>query len=292
MKIPLCALAAIVTVLTVSCGSTATPVGAPLTVTQLKYRVIDEVGPPAFCDPDFYPVARIGGEQANADAMYDQIRSDSELYSAIVAHAHLPPGVLDEAQKLILYRAFKLLRALALTRSQDGYAFAYTVDRSYMKVSGAVRTDGVVSVASRTQGSRPECPICLAAGTLIATPAGDLAVTAIVPGTLVWTLDRAGRRIAEPVVKMGSIAVPPGHLMVHLVLADGRDLLASPGHPTADGRMLGSLSAGDRLDGSLITTWELIPYAGARTYDLLPAGPTGFYWADGILLASTLAPAT
>jgi hypothetical protein len=77
--------------------------------------------------------------------------------------------------------------------------------------------------------------------------------------------------------------------MVHLVLADGRELLASPGHRTADGRQLGSLARRDSLDGSTIVTWELVPYAGDRTYDLLPAGPTGHYWANGILLSSTLA---
>jgi len=76
--------------------------------------------------------------------------------------------------------------------------------------------------------------------------------------------------------------------MVHLVLADGRELLASPGHRTADGRALGDLQKGDELDGSTITHWALVPYAGERTYDLLPAGPTGRYWANGILLSSTL----
>ena len=48
------------------------------------------------------------------------------------------------------------------------------------------------------------------------------------------------------------------------------------------------LQAGDALDGSTITRWELVPYTEVRTYDLLPAGATGYYWANGILLASTL----
>jgi hypothetical protein len=77
--------------------------------------------------------------------------------------------------------------------------------------------------------------------------------------------------------------------MVHLRLAYGRELLASPGHRTADGRPLGTLALGDELDGSRITLWELVPYGGSHTYDLLPAGPTGAYWANGILLSSTLA---
>ena len=78
--------------------------------------------------------------------------------------------------------------------------------------------------------------------------------------------------------------------MVHLTLADGRQLWASPGHQTADGRPLGSLSVGDVVDGSRVSGWERVPYAGDRTYDLLPAGPTGFYWANGVLLRSTLSP--
>jgi hypothetical protein len=95
--------------------------------------------------------------------------------------------------------------------------------------------------------------------------------------------------LAAPVLEVGSTAVPASHRMIHLVLADGRELLASPGHKTADGRELGSLAVGDALDGSTIVRWELVPYAAGRTYDLLPAGATGAYWANGILLSSTLA---
>jgi hypothetical protein len=149
--------------------------------------------------------------------------------------------------------------------------------------------DGAVTVTSRTPTGAPNCPICLAAATLISTPDGSLRVTEIKPGELVWTAASDGTRIAAPVLEVGSTAVPAGHLMVHLVLGDGRELLASPGHRTADGRQLGSLARGDALDGSSIIEWELVPYAGDRTYDLLPAGPTGTYWADGILMSTTLA---
>ena len=109
------------------------------------------------------------------------------------------------------------------------------------------------------------------------------------PGMVVWTATSSGQRVANAVIEVGSIQAPAGHLMVHLVLADNRELLASPGHRTADGRALGSLAAGDALDGSTIKLWELVPYSGDRTYDLLPAGATGTYWANGILLSSTLA---
>jgi hypothetical protein len=288
------AIAPLVAVFALACGSaTPAPVGSPLSITQLKFAVIDAVGAPVYCDPDFYPLARLGGEQASAIAQYPAIRADAEVYATIVAHEHLPSADLTDAEKLVLYRAWKLLNALTLNQTGSDYSFSYRVlsksgAASYLMVVGTVRVDGVVSVSSRTPTGAPPCPICLAAATLIATPAGNVRVTDIKPGMIVWTVGASGARIAAPVLEVGSIEVPAGHLMVHLVLADGRDLLASPGHRTADGRQLGSLAAGNDLDGSTITRWELVPYAGDRTYDLLPGGPTGHYWANGILLSSTL----
>src|SRR5258706_9495181 len=278
----------------VACGSAApAAVGAPLSETQLKFAVIDAVGAPVFCDPDFYPLARLGGEQASATAKYPIIRADSALYAAIVAHEHLPTGDLSDADKLALYRAWKLLNALALNQNGRDFSFSYRVlsktgTASYLMVAGTVRVDGVVTVSSRTPTGAPPCPICLAAATLISTPTGNVRVTDVKPGTIVWTAGADGARIAEPVIEVGSIQVPAGHLMVHLVLADGRELLASPGHRTADGRQLGSLATGDHLDGSTIARWELVPYTVDRAYDLLPAGQTGPDWANGVLLSSTL----
>jgi hypothetical protein len=291
------ALASLFAVLAVACGTAGpapAPGGSPLGVTQLKFAVLDSVGAPVYCDPDFYPLARAGGEQAAAIARYPVIRADSELYAAIVTHEHLPSGDLSDAEKLVLYRAWKLLNALTLAQSGSDYSFQYRVlsktgAASYLMVSGTVRVDGAVTVSSRTPTGAPNCPICLAASTLISTPNGDLRVTEIKTGMLVWTANAGGARIAEPVLETGSTQVPAGHLMVHLGLADGRELLASPGHRTADGRALGSLARGASVDGSVVTTWELVPYAGDRTYDLLPAGPTGAYWANGIVLSSTLA---
>ena len=83
----------------------------------------------------------------------------------------------------------------------------------------------------------PPCPICLARGTMIATPRGEVAVEAIRPGDPVWTLDRSGHRIRAVVDRLiGSMPVPTGHEVVHLILADGRAVLVSPGHPLPDGR--------------------------------------------------------
>jgi hypothetical protein len=286
-----------------SCGAASSTAGpspssaAALSVPQLKYAVIDHVGKPDFCDPDFYPVARVGGEQSNADAQYATIKADSELYSAIVAHEHLPSGDLDAGGRLTVYRAFKELRALVLSPSSDqGYSFKYTVTLAtagtvaqYQIKGGTVTADGKVTVQSRTSTGPPMCPICLAANTLIDTPSGPLRVTRLQVGMLVWTTDAAGQRVAEPLLETGSIDVGTGHLMVHLKLADGRELYASPGHPTANGTPLAALAVGSMLDGSVVTAWELVPYSDNRTYDILPAGPTGKYWANGILMRSTLA---
>ena len=76
--------------------------------------------------------------------------------------------------------------------------------------------------------------------------------------------------------------------MIHLTLNDGRELWASPGHPTSDGRTMGTLKIGDMLDGAQIMKLERVPYGGTATYDILPSGDTGFYWANGILMGSTL----
>lgn len=290
---PMNALASLAVLFALACGSVGpVPVGNPLTPDELKFKVMDAVGTPVFCDPDVYPIARQGGEQANAIANYPQIRAQADLYAALIAHEHLPSGDLNDAQKLTVYRAFKLSRVLTLTRNGDGYAFDFRArsqsQGSIQLTTGTVTIDGVVTVTSKTASAPPPCPICLAASTLIETPSGVVRVVDVQPGMLVWTMSASGTRVAAPVVEVGSTPVPAGHLMVHLKLADGRELLASPGHRTADGRPLGALSVGDRLDGSTVTQWELVPYAGDRTYDLLPAGPTGTYWANGILLSSTL----
>src|SRR3989449_10163801 len=287
---------AVLVVATVACGSAAPApaVGTPLNTTQLKFAVMDSVGKPVYCDPDFYPIARTGGEEANAVSTYPQIKSDAETYAAIVAHERLPAGDLTDAQKLVVYRAWKLLRAVTLTQAGAGYSFQYRVQSrggsaAYEMVSGTVRIDGVVKVSSRTPSGPPNCPICLAASTMIATPNGPVRVTDVRVGTIVWTQAADGSRVAASVIQIGSIEAPAAHRMVHVFLADGRELLVSPGHKTADGRPVGTLRAGDRLDGSMINRLELVPYAGGRTYDLLPAGATGHYWANGILLSSTLA---
>jgi hypothetical protein len=129
--------------------------------------------------------------------------------------------------------------------------------------------------------------ICLASSDRIATPSGAIAVSQLQAGMIVWTLDASGRRVATPVLVVSHVPAPAGHHVLRVVLADGRTVEASAGHPTLTGRLVGTFRPGDLLDGSSVTAVESIPYAG-DTWDLLPAGPTGVYWANDVLLSSTL----
>ncbi|MEK7069038.1 MAG: peptidoglycan-binding protein [Patescibacteria group bacterium] len=132
------------------------------------------------------------------------------------------------------------------------------------------------------------CPICLAGKTQIDTPSGLVQVKDIKVGMSIWTTDKTGRRVSGVVAKTSKVPVPSTHKMVHLVLNDGRDLYVSPGHPTIDGRTVANLTQGESYDNAVITSTQRVSYDEGATYDVLPSGDTGFYWANGVLLGSTL----
>jgi hypothetical protein len=132
---------------------------------------------------------------------------------------------------------------------------------------------------------------CLSVTDRIATPTGSVPVAQIKPGMHVWSTNSSGQRIAVKVVKVHHTAVPASHMMVRLRLADGRRVLASLGHPLPNGALIKTLSAGERFEGTRVVSAARVRYGRPYTYDLLPAGPTHTYFADGVLLGSTLAPA-
>ncbi|MBI2326797.1 hypothetical protein HYU92_00610 [Candidatus Curtissbacteria bacterium] len=138
------------------------------------------------------------------------------------------------------------------------------------------------------QPPRGGCPICLAGNSLIDTPSGLALVKDLQVGMSVWTTDKTGQRVFGVITKTSKVPVPPIHQMVHLVLNDGRELFVSPGHPTVDGRTVGDLGPGDLYDDVSVVSIERVPYGESATYDILPSGDTGFYWANGILIGSTL----
>jgi hypothetical protein len=106
----------------------------------------------------------------------------------------------------------------------------------------------------------------------------------------VWSLDRSGKRIASMITKTAATPVPLPFRAVRIELNDGRSVTASPGHPTAEGRAIVDYQVGDRLDGAQVVKTEFINYESAMTFDFLPDSTTGLYWADKIILESTLKP--
>ena len=265
---------------------------ASLTPTELKYRLLTRFADFFYCDPDYYPIARDDEAQVAVD-IFPQLQNNQEEFHAVLEQlALVGMNSFTDQQKLLIYREHKKLAALQFDLVGGQYHFQLTTGgegKASQNIQGVIDGSGRITIQQQTPGFAT-CPICLAAHTRIDTPDGPLPVEQIKPGDLVWTLSEAGTRAAAPVLKVARVPVSAGHVLIHLRLEDGRELWASPGHPTADGRVLAELRRGEMLDGSLILLAERVPYDGAATYDLLPAGPTGFYWAGGILMGSTLRP--
>lgn len=140
----------------------------------------------------------------------------------------------------------------------------------------------------RCWNNRHPLPICLSGDTRISTPSGDVLVKDMKPGMSVWTVDTDGKSVKGIILLVGKTPAPLWHQVVHLELSDGRELFVSPGHRVADGRKAGDIKAGDTLEGVYVASANLIPYNQEYTYDVLPSGDTGTYFANGILLRSTL----
>ena len=271
---------------------TLSPIPGGPTYAQLKYRLVDQFGRLLFCDPDYYPVAR-ADEQSLAHERLPDIQKDGPTFSAILAHLGIAPSAsYTSEQELAIYRDWKMLNALRLEQASGGFhflaIFGSPSTQQGTRIEGTIDPRGNVTVTSRTPSGPPPCPICLARGTRIATPSGDIAVEDLRVGDSVWTRNASGTRVAAPLVEIGSTPVPATHRVVRLVLSDGREVHVSPGHPTSDGRKVGDLKAGDLYDGAVVTSAVLTPYAGGATFDVLPAGATGTYWANGVLLESTI----
>ena len=226
------------------------------TTTGLKLALIDKFGPLWYCDPDIYPIAR-DTETDRALARWSEVTSDRATADAIATHLGISLGANPTTeQKVAVYGVWKLVNAIALEPQADGsYRFNYLArpkegSTEGTRVTGSISATGAVTIENQTPEGQPNCPICLARGSLIETPAGGVPVESLTIGTEVWTLDGQGRRVTGTVLARGSTTAPTGHHVVHLVLADGRSVTASPGHPLADGRPLGEIRKGDGVAGS------------------------------------------
>ncbi len=276
-----------VTTTTVNTTST-TPI--TYTVSELKYQLLAVYPDYFWCDPDLYPVARPGVEQQNAIDQFATIEADQEEFSAILNHLILPINAnYTDDEKLQIYREYKKLNgAVQVIPAVTGYTFTIRIGQNDGKTyQGTVSTSGVINLTSETD-SLNTCPICLAAGTLIDTPNGPIPVEELGKGMTIYTVDANGKKITKVILETASVPAPAGFQIIHIVLSDGRSVSASPGHPTSDGLPIGDLKDGDTLDWGIVVSVSTIPYSGS-TFDILPDGGTGLYWANGILLKSTLA---
>jgi hypothetical protein len=252
--------------------------------------VLDQFTDFFFCDPDYYPIAR-EDEMVLARQRFSELQANQEEFQAILNRNGLS-GVttFTDEQKLLIYREHKKLRAIYFELTGDTFQFQIQTGSEGQQgsfITGTIDGNGSIEVQKQDQ-SFPACPICLATGTLIDTPQGQIAIEELQVGDLAWTVNASGDRVFARILKTGRTIVPTSHRMVHILLSDGRELWASPGHPTADGRTLGDFKTGEILDGTRVILIERIPYDGMATYDLLPSGDTGFYWANEILIGSTL----
>lgn len=280
-------------------GPSPTPVPATLiptlpssnfTSTELKYKVLDQYPDFFFCDPDFYPIAR-EDEMILAQRRFPELQANQQEFQAILSQNGIS-GVttFTDEQKLLIYREHKKLNAIFFEVVGDRYQFQIRTGAEGQQgafITGTIDANGSIEIQKQESGF-PSCPICLAAGTLIDTPRGAVAVEDLRLGNPVWTMSAAGERVSATILRITSVPIPAGHSVVHITLSDGRELWASPGHPTAAGQRLADIKLNDLLDGARVIGVERLPYHGAATYDLLPSGDTGFYWANKVLLGSTL----
>jgi hypothetical protein len=268
---------------------TTTPVTYSLT--ELRYRLICNFDDLFYIDPDLWPIVQEERELRNALEQFPVINADTEEFPAILDYLGMSnKSDYTGEEKLLIYRQHKrLMLGVQLTPSGNVYRFILRVgEGDGEQIEGTITSTGKIKILKR-EPSVNVYPICLAKGTLIDTPNGPVPVERLQQGSAVWTIDESGKRTAAPVIKTVITPVPSGYQVVRLVLGDGRIVSASAGHPTSEGRALKDYEVGDTLDGAFVIEIEYATYGGGATYDILPSGTTGLYWANGILLKSTLA---
>jgi hypothetical protein len=209
-----------------------------------------------------------------------------------------PPGAAANEGALLLLRDIVADTVLRDTGDYDAYDRVKSLSNADF-IAAAMRGEfqGILGQNGSYTGdgglSISGSPGCLPAGSLVETPAGLRPVERLAAGDLVVTINANGARSPAPVLSVSRLRVLPTHLLIEIVLADGRAVRASARHPLADGRLLAEIVPGDEVDGDTVLAVRSAPYHGGQTFDLLPAGATGAYVVGGVALGSTLqAPTT
>lgn len=127
---------------------------------------------------------------------------------------------------------------------------------------------------------------CLPQDALIETPMGKRQVNLLKAGDPVFSMDERGRKIIMPLAKVNSVPAGKNHQMTRLDFENGARVMATPGHPMPWHRVVQNVVFSS--DSVRVTARQTVPYYGPATWDILPEGPTGYYFIDGIAVASTL----
>jgi hypothetical protein len=96
--------------------------------------------------------------------------------------------------------------------------------------------------------------------------------------------------VVVPILRVNRTFVRDHHVL-HITFDNGRSIDMTAGHPLPDGRPLSTLQPGTTLLGGTVVSVVSVPYAHDATYDILPASPSGAYFASDVLIGSTLARA-
>ncbi len=129
---------------------------------------------------------------------------------------------------------------------------------------------------------------CLPGFSLVSTPLGECAIHSLLPGDPIYVVTQKGERVIESIAHIRQVPVPDDHFFLKVYLNDGRIFMASPLHPTTDGRPLQSLEIDDVVDGANVIMMDTIPSHSLITWDLLPTGDHPFYIINGVPLKSTI----
>lgn len=167
------------------------------------------------------------------------------------------------------------------------YDLTYNHNGQPWEATGSVNFLGIISESSNAAylGNQG---VCLSSNTVIDTGKGQKQVTTLKVGDKVWSVSSNGKKVLVPIIKTIRRPVPIGIILLHVLLADNRQLTVSPNHPTASGLLFKDLKVGGTLDNSKIVKITDVSYDEGFTYDILPQSSTGTYWADDVLVGSTL----
>ena len=156
------------------------------------------------------------------------------------------------------------------------------------QVAGPVVSDTPQCV-NTSDGTCPRgCKLCVCANpaTPIETPDGARPISELKVGDLVYSVEH-DTIVPSPIVEIRRRPAK-GHVVPQVAFSNGQIVQISGQHPTADGRTFAQLQAGDMLGSLSVTSVEWVTYEQPYTYDILPATDTGYYFAAGAMIGSTL----